>query len=1108
MPLAPGTRLGPYEVISPLGASGMGEVYRARDTQLNRDVALKVLPHAMAADSERLARFTREAQVLASLNHPNIAQIYGIEEKDGTRALVMELVEGRTLDQVIPPSGVSPAQFFDIAGALAAALHAANEKHVTHRDLKPANIMITDAGAVKVLDFGLAQVSSTEPAADFESAATKLELTQIGAVIGTIPYMSPEQVEARSLDHRSDLFSLGVILYEMATGARPFRGDSSPALMASILREHPKPVSQTRSDLPEELSRLIARCLEKDPRQRVQTAQEILLELKVQRRVFESGPQKIAPAARASSFRIAVLPLACRGGNAEAADWAAGLQEAIVNGLSRFPYLSVIARGESSVAAARYLLEGGVRASPSAIRVTMRLTDSETGEHLWSEIYDHALDAAAQDVFAIQDQIAGRLVATVADQHGVLLRSMGASLQSRPVEDLTASELVLRFFAYVQTFRMDEHARLRTAFENALRREPGHAQAWACLAGIYGHEYSATPHPRQESLGLARQAAERAIELDSFCQDAWRQLAFVACYSRDREGMNAAVEKILAINPLNTVSVAAAGIMVANSGDWERGMAIVRRAMAVNPNHAPWFHSVFFADAYRRGDYVEAFAVTRRINLPSWPRSLLGAAAAAGQLKRTAEARAALEGLARLDPSLCEVETARRMWAAWYWNEADIDHLVEGFLKAKALVETSPAEAVSPAKPASGSGTSAGSGSGTRAAPAVARNLGIAVMPFSSMSSGDMQELAAGLTADITAGLSRFSYLTVISDAARAHYVIEGSVRQAGSSIRVNARLADTENGSHLWAETYTRDSSSGDLFALQDDITGRIVATIADSTGVLVRAIGGPLRDRRLEELTVEELMMRYLVSTQQFNAEEQGRLRVALEAAAAREPAHLGPRCCLVTLYNACYLNLPDHPPELLEALRVMSQRVIQLDPVNQIGWFGLALWSFSARDLPGMRAAIERSLVLNPLAASVVATVARLQAYTGDWEQGVANAQRAMDLNPNHPGWYYLPSLYNSYRIGNYEEALRIAKQINAPGAPLTASLLVCTLGRLGRAAEARAALEALEKADASLLDPIKLREAFAVAILDDAMLDDLVEGFQRAKMLVAILERVSR
>jgi serine/threonine protein kinase len=286
MSLPAGSKLGPYEIRGALGAGGMGMVYRAHDPRLGRDVALKILPENVARDAESLTRFTREARVVAALNHPHIVTIHSTEEVEGLRFITMELIEGRTLDQLISSSGISLAQFFNISIAIADALSAAHQKRITHRDLKPANVMVTESGVVKVLDFGLARGGDEDGPAAIEEATL---LTQKGTVLGTAPYMSPEQVEARPTDHRSDLFSLGIVMYEMATGSRPFKGETGPSLMLSILKDHPIAVSEIRGDVPEGIAQLIARCLEKDPRVRVQTAQEILIELRAHRRVWESG---------------------------------------------------------------------------------------------------------------------------------------------------------------------------------------------------------------------------------------------------------------------------------------------------------------------------------------------------------------------------------------------------------------------------------------------------------------------------------------------------------------------------------------------------------------------------------------------------------------------------------------------------------------------------------------------------------------------------------------------------------------------------------------------------------------------------------------------------
>jgi serine/threonine protein kinase len=269
-----GRTLSHYEITAKLGEGGMGEVWRAIDTALNREVAVKVLPEEMAADPERLERFKREAQAIAALNHPNIVTIHSVEEAEGLHLLTMELVDGQSLDQMLPPSGFDLDRLFALAIQIAEALASAHEKGIVHRDLKPANVMVTDDGRVKVLDFGLAKLAGQGE----EAEETQL-MTQAGMLLGTVPYMSPEQVQAKPVDHRSDIFSLGILLYEMATGERPFHGDNSASVISAVLKEQPPPVTELKRDLPNHLGRIVRRCLEKLPQRRFQSARDVQLEL-------------------------------------------------------------------------------------------------------------------------------------------------------------------------------------------------------------------------------------------------------------------------------------------------------------------------------------------------------------------------------------------------------------------------------------------------------------------------------------------------------------------------------------------------------------------------------------------------------------------------------------------------------------------------------------------------------------------------------------------------------------------------------------------------------------------------------------------------------------
>jgi serine/threonine protein kinase len=674
-----GDRLGIYEIVSPIGAGGMGEVYRAHDTRLDRDVALKVLPGEMVADAARLERFSREARALAALNHPNIVTIYSTEEAGGIRFLAMELVDGKTLDRLIPAGGCPISQLLEIAIPLCDAMAAAHEKHLTHRDLKPANVMVSDDGRVKVLDFGLASVRA--PAPELVDV-TRVELTQQGTVLGTAPYMSPEQIEGKAIDHRSDIFSLGIILYEMATGRRPFHGDSPAALMSSILKDTPPPLGDLNPDLPGDLGRVIARCLEKDPRDRVQTARDVFNELKLLRRDLTSGARPRSsplPVVRSRYPLVAVAPFETRGAGEDAQVLADGLTEDITAGLSRFSHVRVGARAD-----ARFAVEGTVRQAGANLRIAVRLVDIASGVHLWADTFNRT---AQDDLFALQDDLTNRIVATVADPSGVLVRAMAGAIADRPYDELTAAELVLRYYVYLEQFKPDEHGRLRDALERAVASEPTHADAWAALSRLFEHEHSHGLNPRPQAAERARQAAERAVEVNPMSQLGWEALTSVHFFARDLPALRAASDRAIALNPLNTGVLAWVGMALSWAGDWERGVELVRRVMSYNAYHAGWFHFITSSHFFYLRRFEEALSEAKRINMPYLPWLHFDTATIAGHLGRRADAQAAIDALRRVNPNLLNVEHARQGMRHWYWIDELTELRLEGLQKALALVD-------------------------------------------------------------------------------------------------------------------------------------------------------------------------------------------------------------------------------------------------------------------------------------------------------------------------------------------------------------------------------------------------------------------------------------
>jgi predicted Ser/Thr protein kinase/TolB-like protein len=406
-----GTTLSHYRVLELLGRGGMGEVYAAEDLKLRRRVALKVLPPEMAADPERRHRFEREARAIASLNHPGIVTIYSVEHEQGISFLTMELVEGRTLDQCMPKEGMPVADFLKIAIPLAEAINAAHERGILHRDLKPSNVMLTKDGRIKVLDFGLAKL--TEPSTEIAQTMLRSPVTtSVGQIMGTVSYMAPEQAEGKDVDQRADIFGVGVLLYELASGVRPFVGDTNVTILIGLLRDTPRPVTELRADFSADVASIIQRCLEKDPAQRYQSASDLRVDLeairgtarrrlKVPRWAYAAGlaaailaglavwrptmPASTAPAPQPAEEthvlitgdRMAVLDFENRTGDPELNSFSRMLSEAIVTSAASRGVMVVGAADASAndgvTIAGGYYLEG------AEVRVDARLMSASRG---------------------------------------------------------------------------------------------------------------------------------------------------------------------------------------------------------------------------------------------------------------------------------------------------------------------------------------------------------------------------------------------------------------------------------------------------------------------------------------------------------------------------------------------------------------------------------------------------------------------------------------------------------------------------------------------------------------------------------------------------------
>jgi serine/threonine-protein kinase len=582
--LSRGACVGPYEIVSLIGSGGMGEVYRARDPRLNRDVAIKV-------SAERFAgRSSLEAQAIAALNHPNICTVHDV----GPNYLVMELLEGETLAQRIAQGPMRVADAVDVACQIAGAIEEAHRKGVLHRDLKPGNIMLShrrggsDSLFVKVLDFGLAKLVAADP---------EVTRTTAGTLMGTPAYMAPEQVKGEPLDKRADVFSFGAIVYEMLSGHRAFGGASVAEVMNAVLQANPEAVRTHPA-----FDRIVRRSLEKDPAQRFQTMAEVRAALETARNVLSGKPAHAPPS-------IAVLPFANMSRDPDDEYFSDGLAEEIINLLAHVASLKVTARTSSfafrgkeqdirriaETLGVASVLEGSVRRAGNRIRVTAQLINAEDGYHLWSERYDRELT----DVFAIQDDIAQAIA-----------RALQLKLVSNPAKHtpaFPAYEALLKARHHVRAYAPDAHARAEEYCRQAIALDPKYAAPHALLGFIYLFSTTHTGRPLPEVATLIRTEARRALELDPFETDPHFLLGAVAA-ANDYNWPEVAREFELAMASPSVpaeVDWAYASLCLQPFGRFDDSTAAMRRAVEKDPLSVIW-RGVLMANLVLAGKYEEA----------------------------------------------------------------------------------------------------------------------------------------------------------------------------------------------------------------------------------------------------------------------------------------------------------------------------------------------------------------------------------------------------------------------------------------------------------------------------------------------------------------------
>jgi TolB-like protein/Flp pilus assembly protein TadD/predicted Ser/Thr protein kinase len=1032
-----GQTISHYRILEKLGEGGMGVVYKAEDLRLDRIVALKFLASHLVANEDVRRRFVREAKTAAALQHPNICTVHEIDEVDGKTFISMAYLEGRELADEIAEGPIETQRAIGLITQFAEGLAEAHAKGIVHRDIKPANLFVTPNGRAVILDFGLAQL-----------ATANSKLTREGTTLGTCVYMSPEQTSGADVDARTDVWALGCVLYEMLAGEAAFRGHYDQAIVYSIINEEPEPLE----NVPPEIDAIVRHCLAKHADDRYPDGKALLEDLQG-RKASTGVPSGSSIATSSEVPRVAVLRLKTRAGDAEMESFAEGLTEDITSGLAQFRHLVVVsasaaadfqgqadAREISRGLGARFVIEGSIRKAGSSIRVSVQLLDAETGAHLWSDHFDRSFGTS--DIFEAQDELTDRIVATVADPFGVLTRSLAAQVKARATDAPTAHEAVLLTFAYWQQVRPDEQAGVRAALEQALEREPDHAEALACLARLHVDEHRFNFNPPRDALDSALRTAQRAVELDATSQLAYRSLAEAHYYRFELSAFRLAADRALALNPRDTANVHWMGMLIAYSGDWETGHSIAEKVRQLNPHHPSWFYMFYLSYHYQAREYEQALAAAEKVNMPGYYFVSLDLAMINAQLGRTDEARKHLKTFIELAPDVARdprVEISK--W--WGFSEESIEHKLDGLRKAGLEISGDPEP------PAAASSE-------------VPR---VAVLPLKTRAGdAEMESFAEGLTEEITSGLSQFRHLVVVSASAaarftgpadlgdvgrqlNARFLLEGSSRKTGSNVRVSVQLVDATTGAHLWAQRFDRDFGSADTLAVQDELTDRIVATVADPFGVLTRSLITHVKAKPIDILTAHECVLLMYGYLQQVRPDLHAETRGALEAALEREPNHAEAQACLALLYLEEFYGRYNPQPNPLDRGLRAAQRAVELDGTSQLACRALAMAHYFRRELSAFRVAANRVLALNPRDTDNIGMIGVLIAESGDWEDGLSALRKAMELNPHHAGWLHTAFMWDHYRKGDYEQALEEAEKINMPGFLWTHTGLAAIHAQLG-------------------------------------------------------------
>ena len=594
-----GKTISHYRILEELGRGGMGVVYKAEDTKLDRFVALKFLPSHLTKNETDMARFVQEAKAAAALNHPNVCTIYEIHDEGEHPFIAMEYVEGKTLREIIADVGAkhsgdsiqkketistgnaSHLQINDvlsIAIQISGALEAAHGKGIVHRDIKSENIMVTVTGRVKVMDFGLAKLRGS------------IKLTKTGTSMGTVAYMSPEQLQGGQVDHRTDIWSLGVVFYEMLTGRLPFQGDYDQAVVYAIVNEAPPSIFDLRKDIPAELNQVVEKALVKAPEDRYQSTKDLLSDLRAIRKKMETADAKELSGEK-DLPSIAVLPFVNMSADPEQDYFCDGMAEELINALTKIENIHVPARTSSFAFKdqkvdireigrklnVEHVLEGSVRKAGNRLRITSQLIKVDDGYHLWSERFDRELD----DVFAIQDEIATAIVEKLKVR---LLSGEKEKLVKRYTENLEAYSLYLKGLYYWNSITPETWAKSYECYQQAITIDPNYALAYVGLAIWHASQmFWGDTHPR-EAVSKSTELILKAIALDDAIADAHSGLGIMnGFYEWNRPKAEREFRKSLELGPMSAFAHLNFALFLANGKVFEEALFHAKKVQQLDP---------------------------------------------------------------------------------------------------------------------------------------------------------------------------------------------------------------------------------------------------------------------------------------------------------------------------------------------------------------------------------------------------------------------------------------------------------------------------------------------------------------------------------------------